>query len=328
MRVITFDQPGDSDVLHLAEVPDLAAGAGELLVHVRATAVNRADIFQRRGSYPPPAGASDILGLEMAGEIAALGSGVTSWAVGDRVCALLPGGGYAEQVVIPAEMALPIPDSVSFEQAAAFPEVFFTAYDNLFNWGRLKHGEIALIHGGGSGIGTAAIQLACWRGVEVIVTAGSAEKIAQCVQLGAKAGINYRSEDWPARVRELTDGHGVAVILDIIGGSYLAPNLASLAIEGRLVVISTLGGATTEIDLRTLMAKRLTLVGTTLRARPLPAKIALTRQIEHDLLPALADGTLRPIIHQVFDLADAAAAHRLMESSEHFGKIVLRVDPA
>ncbi len=325
MRAVKFDQPGDAEVLYLAQVPDLVAEVGELLVRVRATAVNRADILQRRGFYPPPPGASDILGLEMAGEVVSIGGGVMGWQVGDRVCALLPGGGYAEQVVLPAEMALRLPEKMTFEQAAAFPEVFFTVYDNLFNWGRLNSGETVLIHGGGSGIGTAAIQLARWRGAEVIVTAGSAEKIAHCVTLGANVGINYRSEDWPARVRELTDDRGVDVILDIIGGSYLGPNLASLAIEGRLIVIATMGGATAQLDLRTLMAKRLTIAGTTLRARPLAAKIALTRQIEQAVLPALANGTLRPIIHQVFDLAEAASAHRLMESSDHFGKIVLRV---
>ena len=325
MRAITFDQPGDADVLRLADVADLTAGAGELLVRVRATAVNRADLLQRRGAYPPPPGASAVLGLEMAGEVLAVGDGVAGWPIGERVMALLPGGGYAEQVVIPADMALRIPVNLSFEQAAAFVEVWFTAYDNLFNWGRLSAGETALLHGGGSGIGTAAIQLARWCGAVPFVTAGSDEKIAQCVALGAHAGINYRSEDWATRVGELTNGRGVDVILDIIGAAYLAPNLASLAVEGRLVIIGTMGGTSSELDLRTIMAKRLSVIGTTLRARPLANKIALTRQIERDVLPALADGTLRPIIHTVFDLADAAAAHRMMEASDHFGKIVLRV---
>lgn len=325
MQAITFDHPGDAEVLHLSEVPDLEPGAGELLVRVRATAVNRADLLQRRGTYAPPVGASPILGLEMAGEILALGAGVQGWQIGERVCALLPGGGYAEQVVIPALMALRVPEGWTFEQAAAVPEVFFTAYDNLFNWGRLQAGETALLHGGGSGIGTAAIQLVRWRGAQAIITAGSEQKIARCLELGATAGINYRTEDWPARVRELTAGRGVDVVLDIMGATYLTPNLASLALEGRLVVIGTMGGTTAELDLRTVMAKRLTLLGTTLRARPLAAKVALTRQIEREVLPALAAGTLRPIIHHVFALADAAAAHRLMEASDHVGKIVLRV---
>jgi putative PIG3 family NAD(P)H quinone oxidoreductase len=325
MKAIVFDQPGEPEVLVLREVPDLSAGPGELLVRVRATALNRADILQRRGKYPPPPGASEILGLEMAGEILALGAGVSGWQVGERVCALLPGGGYAEQVVIPAGMAMHIPANLGFEEAAAFPEVWFTAYDNLFNWGRLAAGERVLIHGGGSGIGTAAIQLARWRGATPYVTAGSAEKIAQCLELGAAAGSNYRSDDWAAQVQEWTGGSGVDVILDIIGGPYLAANIASLAVAGRLVVIATMGGARAEIDLSALMAKRLTIAGTTLRARPLPAKLALTEQVTRDLLPALAAGTLRPIVYASLELADAAAAHRLLEASDHFGKIVLRV---
>ena len=324
MKAIVFDRPGDAEVLVLREVPDLSAGPGELLVRVRATALNRADILQRRGKYPPPPGASEILGLEMAGEILALGAGVAGWQVGERVCALLPGGGYAEQVVIPAAMAMRIPANLGFEEAAAFPEVWFTAYDNLFNWGRLAAGERVLIHGGGSGIGTAAIQLARWRGATPYVTAGSAEKIAQCLALGAAGGSNYRSEDWAAQVQEWTGG-GVDVILDIIGGPYLAANIASLAVAGRLVVIATMGGSRAEIDLAALMVKRLTIAGTTLRARPLAAKVALTEQVTRDLLPGLAAGTLRPIVYASLELADAAAAHRLLEASDHFGKVVLRV---
>ncbi|KPL87037.1 NAD(P)H-quinone oxidoreductase [Herpetosiphon geysericola] len=325
MQAIIFDHPGDAEVLQLAEVADLQPQAGELLIRVHATAVNRADILQRRGMYPAPAGASEILGLEIAGEVIDHGAGVTAPALGTRICALLPGGGYAQQVVIPAALAMPIPDSLSYEQAAAIPEVWMTAYDNLFNWGRLSAGERLLVHGGSSGIGTAAIQLAGWRGAEVIITAGSEQKIERCRELGAVAGINYRTENWPERLQELTDHQGVDVVLDMLGGSYFNANLASLRVGGRLVIIATMGGAQTELDLRTLMLKRLTVCGTTLRARPIAAKAALTQQMLQDVLPRFADGTFTPVIEAVFDLAEASAAHRLLESSQHVGKIVLRV---
>ena len=325
MQAIIFEQAGDADVLQLAEVADLQPQAGELLIRVYATAVNRADILQRRGMYPAPAGASEILGLEIAGEVIGHGVGVTTPALGTRVCALLPGGGYAQQVVISAELAMPIPVNLSYEQAAAIPEVWMTAYDNLFNWGRLSAGERLLVHGGSSGIGTAAIQLAQWRGSEVLITAGSEAKIARCRELGAVAGINYRTENWPERVQALTEQQGVDVVLDMLGASYFNDNLASLRIGGRLVIIATMGGAQTELDLRTLMLKRLTVCGTTLRARPIAAKAALTQQMLADVLPRFADGTFQPVIEAVFDLAEASAAHRLLESSQHVGKIVLRV---
>ncbi|MBM7845996.1 NAD(P)H-quinone oxidoreductase [Herpetosiphon giganteus] len=325
MQAIVFDQAGDAEVLRLAEVADLQPQAGELLIRVHATAVNRADILQRRGMYPAPAGASEILGLEIAGEVIGHSAGVSAPALGTRICALLPGGGYAQQVVIPAELAMQIPDSLSYEQAAAIPEVWMTAYDNLFNWGRLSAGERLLVHGGSSGIGTAAIQLAGWRGAEVIITAGSAAKIERCRELGALAGINYRTENWPERLQELTDHQGVDVVLDMLGASYFNANLASLRVGGRLVIIATMGGAQTELDLRTLMLKRLTVCGTTLRARPIAAKAALTQQVLQDVLPRFADGTFKPVIEAVFDLAEASAAHRLLESSQHVGKIVLRV---
>lgn len=324
MQAIIFDQPGSADVLQLGDVPMPTFGDDDLLIRVRATALNRADILQRRGMYPPPAGASPILGLEIAGEIAACGANVTDWHVGDRVCALLAGGGYAEYVAIPAAMAMQIPDNLTFEQAAAIPEAWITAYDNLFNWGKLAAGENVLIHGGSSGIGTAAIQLARWCGATPFVTVGSDEKAHACKQLGANA-INYRSHKWVTELERLSNGQGVNVILDIIGAKYFADNLKSLSIEGRLVVIATMGGATSELDLRTIMSKRLKIMGTTLRARPLTNKIALTRQIEHEILPRFADGTLQPIIHAVYDLTDAGHAHEVMESSLHVGKIVLRV---
>ncbi len=308
--------------MHLAQVPDPVPGPGELLLRVRATAVNRADTLQRRGLYPPPPGASTILGMELAGEVAQAGHG---FAAGERVCALLAGGGYAQLAAVPASMLMRIPETLTFEQAAAFPEVWMTAYDNLFNWGRLAAGETALLHGGGSGVGTAGIQLARWKGARVLVTAGSAEKIRRCVELGAEAGIDYKTEDFVARSKELTGGRGVDVVLDVLGAAYLDRNLRALATGGRVVVIGLQGGNKAELDLGLLMGKRASLIGTTLRARPLEAKVALTRQVERDLLPELAAGRLKTIVDRVFDLADAAEAHRLMEASAHFGKIVLRV---
>jgi putative PIG3 family NAD(P)H quinone oxidoreductase len=306
-------------------MPDLAAARGELLVRVRATAVNRADTLQRRGKYSPPAGASTILGLEMAGEVLAVGEGASGFARGDRVCALLPGGGYAQQAVIPAGMAMRIPASMSFEQAAAFPEVWMTAFDNLFNWGRLVAGELALVHGGGSGVGTAAVQLAVHRGARAIVTVGSADKGRRCVELGAEAAIDYKHEDFAARARLLGGGRGVDVILDIMGGAYLEQNVRALATGGRLVCIGLMGGASGPLDLGAMLSRRLTVCGTTLRARPLDEKIALTRQVEREVLPALADGRLHVVVDRVLELGQAGEAHRLLEASEHFGKIVLRV---
>jgi putative PIG3 family NAD(P)H quinone oxidoreductase len=322
VKAIHFDTPGDPDVLSLREVAEVQPGPGELLVRVRATALNRADSLQRRGKYPPPAGASPILGLEMAGEVVTAAHGFRA---GERVCALLPGGGYAERCVIPAGMAMRVPDTLSWEEAAAFPEVWMTAFDNLFNWGRLAAGELALVHGGGSGVGTAAIQLARFRGARVVTTVGSAEKARSCLGLGAEAAIEYHTEDFALRVRELTGGGGADVILDIMGASYFERNLQALATGGRLVCIGTMGGAKTELDLRQLLVKRASVIGTTLRARPLAEKVALTRQVERELLPALADGRLRVIVDRVFDLGEAADAHRRLEASEHFGKIVLRV---
>jgi putative PIG3 family NAD(P)H quinone oxidoreductase len=321
VRAIHFDQPGDPDVLSLREVADPVVGPDDLLVRVRATALNRADSLQRRGKYPPPPGASPLLGLEMAGEVVNGGHGFRA---GERVCALLPGGGYAEKVAIPAAMAMRVPDTLSWEEAAAFPEVWMTAFDNLCNWGRLAPGELALVHGGGSGVGTAAIQLAGFRGAHAITTVGSAEKARRCRELGAEA-IDYHTEDFALRARELSGGRGVDVILDIMGASYFERNLKALAVGGRLVCIGTMGGAKTELDLLQLLIKRATVVGTTLRARSLAEKVALTRQVEREVLPAIADGRMKIVIDQVYPLAEAADAHRRLEASEHFGKIVLRV---
>jgi putative PIG3 family NAD(P)H quinone oxidoreductase len=325
MRAVVFDQPGDPDVLHVAEVPDPAPGPGEVLLRVRATAVNRADLLQRRGFYPPPPGASSILGLEAAGEVEALGEGVTGWSPGDRAGALLAGGGYAEKVAVPAGQLLHVPDNIDTITAAAIPEVFLTAHDNLVTRGRLRAGETVLIHGGAGGVGTAAIQVARRTGARVIVTAGSAERLQRCRELGADELVNHREEDFVARAGEITGGSGVDVILDIIGAAYLERNLQALARDGRLVVIGLQGGIRAEIDLNTMLSRRLSLVATTLRSRPAEQKAEIVRRAEADLLPGLADGSLRPVVDRVLPLDGAAEAHRAMEAGEPVGKIILAV---
>jgi putative PIG3 family NAD(P)H quinone oxidoreductase len=322
MRVVHFSQPGGPEVLSVMEFSDPVPAEGELLVRVRATALNRACSLQRQGKYPPPPGASPLLGLEMAGEVVHAGHG---FAEGERVCALLPGGGYAEYVAVPAAMLMRVPPELTWAEAAAFPEVFMTAWDNLFTWGRLARGEHVLVHGGASGVGTAAIQLARLAGAKAYVTVGSDEKAAACVVIGAEAGIVHTREDFAARVRELTLGRGVDVLLDIMGAAYFARNVASLAPGGRLVCIGTMGGAKTEIDLLALMLRRLTVVGTTLRSRSLAEKVALTRAVEREVLPAVARGDLRVIIDQVYPFAEAVEAHRRLEASAHIGKIVLQL---
>ena len=325
VKAVLIREPGGPEVLTLAEVPDPAPGDGEILVRNRATALNRADVLQRMGFYPPPPGASEVPGLECAGEVESIGRGVTRFRPGDRVFSLLPGGGYAEKVVVVADVAMPIPDHLDFEQAAAVPEVFMTAYDNLINHGRLESHGWALVHGGGSGVGTAAIQIAKRRGARVAVTVGSKEKAEGCLGLGADAAINYREEDFQTRAMELTSKRGMDVVLDIMGGAYLERNLKSLAMEGRLVIIAAQGGLVGEVNLGLMLGRRLTIQATTLRARPVAYKARLARQIEADVLPGLADGTIRPVVDRVFSLAEAAEAHRLMESNAHFGKIVLRI---
>jgi len=329
MKAIVVSSPGGPEALTMVDRPPPEPGPGELLVRVGATAVNRADVLQRQGRYPPPEGVTDILGLEMAGEVERFGHGVTGWTPGDPVCAVLPGGGYAERVVIPAEVAMPLPPGLGFVEAAAVPEVFTTAWDNLVNRGRLAAGETALVHGGSSGVGTAAIQIARLRSARVLVTAGSAAKLEACRALGADAGIDYRvREDFDASVRELTGGRGVDVVLDIVGGAYLGRNLRCLAPEGRLIVIGLMGGAKAELDLGLMLSGRLSIGASTLRARPVAAKAALADELVRLLWPAFGDGTLRPVIDRVLPLERVAEAHAAMEASDHVGKIVLTMGDA
>ena len=325
MRAILIERPGDESVLRIGTTAAPALEPGMVRIRVAATAVNRADLLQRQGLYPPPPGASPILGLECAGTIAEVGAGVRGWRSGDRAMALLPGGGYAEEVVVDAGSALPIPERLSFEEAAAVPEVFLTAYLNLFELGALPAGGAALVHGGGSGVGTASIQLVKASGGRVLVTAGSDEKCAQCRDLGADVAIHNRNESFPERVREATDGRGVDVVLDSIGAPYLEGNLASLAIGGRLVLIGLMGGAKVEINLAVLLAKRAAVIGSTLRTRPVAEKAAIVAGFQRRFGEDLAAGRIRPIVDRVLPLERAADAHRAIKASEHFGKIVLSV---
>ena len=323
MRAVEISQPGPPEVLKPVDRPDPVPGTGEVLIRVAAAGVNRPDILQRRGAYPPPPGASDLPGLEVSGTIEALGEGVTEWRVGDRVCALLSGGGYATLCVAPAVQCLPIPPAMDFASAAAVPETFFTVWTNVFDRGRLKAGEIALFHGGSSGIGTTAIQLAVARGARVFATAGSDDKCRACEQLGAERGINYKTEDFVASIKDATGGRGVDLILDIVGGDYIARDLAALAVDGRLVVIGFMGGDTATLDFRRILGRRLTITGSTLRPRSAAEKGEIAAVLKSEVWPLLEKGIVRPIVYRTFPLDDAAAAHRLMESSEHVGKIVL-----
>ncbi len=327
MRAIVFDRPGGVEVLRVAEVADPARGAGELLVRNFATALNRADILQRLGRYPPPPGESEILGLEFAGEVLeadADAGGSGAYSVGDRVFGLIAGGGYAEKVRVPTGLALPIPDTLSFEAAAAVPEVFFTANEALFTHGGLRAGETVLIHAGASGVGTAAIQLARRLGATVITTAGSQEKLERCRELGADHGV-LRGEDFATRARDVTGGRGVDVIVDCVGAAYWDANVAALARDGRLVVIGLLGGARVEADLATIVMRRLRVVGTAMRGLPLADKLAIAERFRRDVLPDLAAGRLKPVIDSVHMLEDVQAAHRRMEENLNIGKIVLRM---
>jgi putative PIG3 family NAD(P)H quinone oxidoreductase len=324
MKAIEISHPGPPEVLRLAERPDPVPSAGELLVRVAAAGVNRPDLMQRQGKYPPPRGVTDVPGLEIAGTVVASPEG-GRWRSGDQVCALVAGGGYAELAVVPQEQCLPIPRGLSVVAAAALPETFFTVWTNVFERGRLGAGETLLVHGGTSGIGTAAIQLGRAFGATVLATAGSDDKCRASVDLGATAAMNYRTEDFVARTRELTGGAGADVILDIIGGEYLARNIDALAADGRLVQIGLMGGARAEINLTPLMQKRLTLTGSTLRPRPPEEKGRIARALEARVWPLLESGTVRPIVHATFPLADAARAHALLESSAHIGKVVLTV---
>jgi NADPH2:quinone reductase len=323
MIAIEIREPGGPEVLVPVERPRPQPAAGEVLIKVAAAGVNRPDVLQRRGRYPPPPGASDIPGLEVAGTIAAIGDGVADWNIGDEVCALVAGGGYAEYCVAPAPQCLTVPRGLDLTTAAAIPETFFTVWTNVFDRGRLEPGESILIHGGSSGIGTTAIQLARARGARVFATAGSADKCAACERLGAERCINYRDTDFVAVVKELTAGKGVDVVLDMVAGEYVPRNLDVLAIDGRLVQIGTLGGPKAEINVGVIMQRRLTFTGSTLRARPIADKAIIAGAVRDHVWPLIESGAVKPIIHATFPLRDAAAAHRLMESSTHIGKIVL-----
>lgn len=325
MIAVEIVKPGGPEVLVPTERPMPSPGPGEVLIKVAAAGVNRPDAMQRAGHYPPPPGASDIPGLEVAGTIAGVGSEVGEWRTGERVCALVAGGGYAEYCVAPAPQCLPIPAGVDFEHAAAIPETFFTVWTNVFERGRLQPGESVLIHGGSSGIGTTAIQLARARSARVFATAGSAEKCAACERLGAERAINYREADFVAAIKEATGGRGVDVVLDMVGGDYLSRNIEVLAADGRLVQIAVLGGVKGTVNLIAIMQRRLTLTGSTLRARPVAEKAAIAVQLRAHVWPLLESGAVKPVIHATFPLRDAAGAHRVLDSGEHIGKLVLVV---
>ncbi len=323
MRVVEISAPGGPDVLRLATQQVPPPPAGEVLIKVAAAGVNRPDVLQRMGRYPVPAGASPLPGLEVAGSIAALGSGVVDWKVGDAVCALTPGGGYAEFCVAPASSCLPVPRGLSMIEAASLPETFFTVWSNVFDRAGLKAGETLLVQGGSSGIGVAAIQIAHALGHQVFATAGSAEKCAACENLGAARAINYKTEDFAEVVKAATGGKGVDVILDMVGGDYVPRELKALAPDGRLVFIAFIGGIKAEINLSDVMLKRLTLSGSTLRPRPAEFKAAIARALRSKVWPLIEAGKIKPVVHATFALAEAPKAHALMEAGSHIGKIVL-----
>ena len=323
MNAVEITTPGGPDVLKLTQRPVPAPGAGEILVRVTAAGVNRPDVLQRAGGYPPPPGASDLPGLEIAGEVVAAGDGTSRFPVGAWVCALVAGGGYAQYAVVHESNALPVPAGFSDVEAAALPETFFTVWTNVFERGGLVAGESLLVHGGTSGIGTTAIMLAKAFGAKVFATAGTDEKCAECLRLGADLAINYRTQDFAKEVKSATGGAGVEVILDMVGGDYIQKNYEAAAMDGRIVQIAFLNGPKATVDFTRLMMKRLTHTGSTLRARPVAAKASIARALEDKVWPLLASGAIRPVIHARFPLAEAAAAHALMESSAHVGKIVL-----
>ena len=341
MRAIEISTPGGPEVLRPGQRPVPSPAAGEVLIEVAAAGVNRPDVLQRKGGYPPPPGASDIPGLEVAGTVVAIGPKdngksvpqdnsksapqVTDWKIGDEVCALVTGGGYAEYVAAPAVQCLRVPRGLTLEQAASLPETFFTVWVNVFQRGALKNDETLLVQGGSSGIGVAAIQMARAFGHRVFVTAGTAEKCAECEKLGATRAINYRNEDFVAVIKQLTGGRGVDVILDMVGGDYVPRELASLAEDGRLSLIAFLGGTKTTLDMTDILRRRLTITGSTLRPRPVEVKAAIARALRDKVWPLIEAGKIRPVIYRTFGLEQAAAAHALMESSEHVGKILLSV---
>src|SRR5258705_2405954 len=325
MHCVEISTPGPPEVLKLVERPDPVAGRGEVLIRVAAAGVNRPDIMQRRGLYPPPPGASDLPGLEVAGTIESLGDGVTEWRVGDRVCALISGGGYASLCVAPAPQCLPVPTGMDSVTAAAIPEAFFTVWTDVFDRGRLRSVETALFDGGSSGIGTTAIQLASARGARVLATAGSDRKCRACEQLGAERAIDYHTEDFVDVVKQLTNGRGVDLILDIVGGDYIPRDLVSLAVEGRLVVIGFMGGDTATIDFRRVLGRRLTITGSTLRPRSVEEKGQIAAALRRQVWPLHEAAKVKPASYRPFPPGDAPAGHRLVESSEHIGKIVFTV---
>ncbi|MFI5470190.1 NAD(P)H-quinone oxidoreductase [Streptomyces cacaoi] len=323
MHAITIPEPGGPEALVWDEVPDPVAGAGEVLVEVVAGAVNRADILQRQGFYDPPPGASRYPGLECSGRIVEVGPGVSGWAVGDEVCALLAGGGYAEKVAVPAGQLLPVPDGVDLRRAAALPEVTSTVWSNVFMIAHLRPGETLLVHGGSSGIGTMAIQLAKAVGARVAVTAGTKEKLDQCAELGADILINYREQDFVAELKQATDGAGADVILDNMGAKYLDRNVQALAVNGRLAIIGMQGGSKAELNIGALLGKRAAISATSLRARPLEEKTAIVAAVREHVWPLLAAGHVRPVVDREVPMSDAAEAHRIVEASTHVGKVLL-----
>ena len=325
MRQITFGPDDSADSLRVAEAAAPVAGDGEVLIAVAYAGVNRPDVMQRSGKYPPPPDASPVLGLEVSGRIAAVGHNAGHWQVGERVCALTPGGGYAEFCKVPAGQVLPVPSGATLEQAAGLPENWFTVWANLVDLGHLASGERVLVHGGSSGIGLAAIELAKLRGAQCLVTVGSEDKARFCREFGAYAAINYRSEDFAARVRELTAGEGVDVVLDMVGGDYTPKNLSVLRRDGRLVLIAFQHGARVDLDLSPIMRNRLVVTGSTMRPRTVSEKTAIRDALLREVWPAYAAGRIRVHVHATFPMAQAAEAHRLMESSRHVGKILLRV---
>lgn len=325
MRAVVCDQPGDADVLRIEQVPDPVPRDGEILIRVAAAGVNRADILQRRGFYPPPPGASDVLGLEVSGVVDAVAAGVRGWAPGERVMALIEGGGYAELAAARAAQTVRLPAEVDLVEAGGVPEVFITAHDNLFTRARLQPGETVLIHGGAGGVGSAAVQLSKRHGCRVLVTAGSDEKLRRCADLGADIGIKYTDDDFVARTLDGTDGHGADVILDVMGASYLERNLEALAQDGRIVIIAMQGGTAGEMNLGQLSRKRGTLTATHLRGRPPQQKAAIVSAFDRDVVPGVGDGSLRPVIDRVLPLDAVQDAHRLLESGTVVGKVVLQV---
>src|SRR3954447_1571496 len=323
MRAVVAPEPGGPEALVLTDLPDPTPGPGEVVIEMTATAVNRADTMQRRGLYPPPPGASQILGLECSGVVGAVGPGVEGWSAGDEVCALLAGGGYAEKVLVPSGQVMPVPAGVDVVSAGALPEVACTVWSNVFMVAGLRREETLLVHGGAGGIGTFAIQLAHSLGARVIATAGSPEKLEVCRSLGADVAVSYRNQDFVEEVRSATDGGGADVILDNMGAKYLGRNIDALATEGRLVVIGMQGGSKGELDLGALMRKRGAVISTSLRARPVEEKAAICASTVEHVWPLVADGSVRTLVHATLPLAEAAEGHRIMEAGDHVGKIVL-----